>query len=314
MKNFFVSTESVKGRDGGLASYQSYLTMKEHPNHEDATNAIYEIYGKNAFKNILLDTFEYEKKQGIERVKKGKRGRYKLDSFAQSFVLSVPKINEMNVHIRPTKEQWNLIFKDVVRNVFKVINSKNKYPNLTLKDLTKVTYANVHEQRDGNDHLNLVFGKLINNKVVKELTQYAVLDCVKRTFTASLAKHCDLKLENYKPVRTNLPKRRNKVAKQHSIMQKIKLQQAELQFNESLFKSIRNYINNIEKEKLDRAEMWRNAIEKDMQDFEKQNIEKFGTDKAYKISDSIIEQLKPVIEQAEKKNLPIPKKIRGPRM
>lgn len=80
MKNFFVSTESVKGRDGGLATYQSYLNMKEHPNHKNKTTAIYDIFngGKSgsAFQNILLDTFNYEANEGERRMREGIRGRY----------------------------------------------------------------------------------------------------------------------------------------------------------------------------------------------------------------------------------------------
>lgn len=253
MKNFFVSTESVRDRDDGLAGYQNYLTMMEHPNHQDKTIEIVPIYGKKAFNAILRDTWGYERAEGQRRAEEGVRGRYRLDSFAQSFVMSVPAKNELNEHVRPTAEQWKKIASDVLIDIYKqlkhareripnpeydkdqaermkafgtkydvpkMINGDLKYPDLKQKDLIDHLFINVHVQKDGNDHLNMVIGKLLNGSVVKELTQKRVLNTVKSTFTKSLFEHCGLDVKNYRPVETGLPKTRMKVAHANAFKRK----------------------------------------------------------------------------------------------
>lgn len=335
MKNFFVSTESVKGRDGGLASYQSYLSMKEHPNHKNKTTAIYGIYngGKagNAFQNILLDTFNYEADEGDRRMKEGIRGRYKLDSFAQSFVLSVPKINEMNEHIRPTKEQWQQIFKDVVmkvasniierdKNRFEIIKGVDeagneietkkplprKYPDLKRDDFARVCFANVHEQKEGNDHLNIILGKMIKGSVIKELTQRCTVETMKQEFTKSLAKHCGLKLENYKPVQTDRPKKRAKVAAEHTKMHRLKVRKLAKECGEDLVKPLQNYLKNVERDNLELAQKWRDALEEARSETLEKNIELFGHDNAFAMDAAVMQELQPITDKAEEKGLPTP--------
>ena len=232
MKNFFVSAESVKGRDGGLASYQSYLTMTDHPNHQDKTISIHNLKGKDAFKNITSDVWQYEQAEGLRRSKEGLRGRYKLTSFAHSFVMSVPAKNKLNKHIRPDKKQWVNISQDVLSVIYRQLKETKdkdgllKYPNLSKEEFLSKVFINIHEQKDGNDHLNLVVGKLLDNKVVKELTQKKMLGNIKNTFTKSLSKHCGLDVQHYRPVETNLPKKRLKTA--HAAAFKRKKQIAQL--------------------------------------------------------------------------------------
>src|SRR5699024_386513 len=91
------------------------------------------------FKNIMLYTFNYEKKEGERRTENGIRGRYKLDSFAHSFMLSVPSKNDLNKHIRPTKEQWRLVLNDVCNSIYKTIKDKDN----NRKKIEKDNFGNV---------------------------------------------------------------------------------------------------------------------------------------------------------------------------
>lgn len=334
MKNFFVSTESVKGRDGGLAGYQNYLTMKEHPNHEKATTAIYGLFdgGKSpspAFENILIDTFDYEANEGERRMKEGVRGRYKLDSFAQSFVLAIPKFNDMNEHIRPTKEQWDLIFRDVINNTLKgiLIADRNrvkkekyidesgveqvreiklpsKYDDINASDFSRVIFANIHEQKEGNDHLNIVVGKLVKGKIIKELTQKRAVETMKMEFNRSLAKHCGLKVENYKPVQTDLPKKRQKVAARHTIMERLKVKQLAAEFGEELLKPIQNYVTNVERGRVENAAKWHDAFENKRAEIFDKNVTEFGLDDAFVFDERLKTAMEKVSAEAELKSIP----------
>lgn len=319
MKNFFVSTESVKNRDSGLAGYRNYLSMKQHPNHEMRTNAIYDIYGKNSFKNMLINTFKYENNEGHRRLGEGLRGRYKLDSFAQSFVLSVPKINDLNIHIRPTKDQWKNIFLNVfdvaIKNILVADKCKSvsagveaKYGDLTVPDFAEVTFANVHEQVEGNDHLNVVIGKIVNGKIVKEITQKRFLETIKMEFTKSLAKHCKLSINNYKPVNISLPKKRNRVAKQHSLFNREMQRMIAAEYGNELLKPLRNYINNFENGNLKKSEQWLDAFEQKRTEIYQKNVEMFNNESALNIDSTLIQQLDGICERAKIAGVKTPSK------
>lgn len=318
MKNFTVVAASVKKRDEGLASFASYLHIPEHPNHEQKTSKIYPIFGnQNTFKNILLDTFYYEKKEGERRVEKGIRGRYKLDSFAHSFMLSVPKKNDLNEHVRPTSEQWKSILNDVINSIYKTIKDKDnnrkkiekdefgnvvniiKLPpkySFNSKDFSKVVFANIHEQVAGNDHANIVIGKLIGGDIVKELTQKAVLQSIKNTFTASLAKHCDLSIENYKPVRTGRPARRVSIGQAHSFELKEKLEKISIDNNKALEKAIRNLVRALNKSDEKLIDKWTVAVVNERKSFIDKVKNVAGDKEAEKAEDTINSALKPLNE------------------
>lgn len=331
MKNFVVITESVKGRDGGLAVFQNYLSMKEHPNHKDTTSEIITLYNANAFQNIVMDTFNYEAKEGERRFAEGIRGRYKLDSFAQSFMLSIPKVNEMNEHIRPNKDQWNHIMREVVTKVVNCIldADKNrklkeklidengneyiketplppKYTHIKPTDFTKNMFANVHIQDEGNDHLNIIMGKLIGGEVIKELTQKRVLDTMKRQFTLSLANHCGLKVENYNPVNTDGAKKRRKVAAEHTIFNREYKKQMVEEFGKELMKPFTNYINNIENDKLEKAGQWLNDFETKRSELFENNTNEFGLDGAFAMDERLMTAISSATFNAELKQAPVP--------
>lgn len=331
MKNFVVITESVKGRDGGLAAYQNYLKMKDHPNHKAATSEIVHLLGANAFQNIVMDTFKYEAEEGERRFEKGIRGRYKLDSFAQSFVLSIPKINEMNEHIRPTNEQWRVIMEDVVKAVYRSIKKADanrklketaydedgepyiketplppRYNHIGINDFAKNIFANVHVQHDGNDHLNIVMGKLIGGEIIKEITQKRVLDTMKRQFTLSLAQQCGLTIENYNPVNTKKAAKRRKVAAEHTIFNREYKKQMVEEFGKELIKPFQNYVNNIEKDKFEKAGQWLDTFEEQRADMFEKNVSEFGFEGAFQMDQKLVEAISSSTFNAEIKQAPVP--------
>lgn len=318
MKNFTVVAASVKNRDSGLASFASYLHMLEHPHHEQKTSKIYPIFGnQNTFKNILLDTFEYEKNEGERRAEKGIRGRYKLDSFAHSFMLSVPKKNDLNKHIRPTPDQWKSILNDVISSIYKTIKDKDnnrkkiekddfgnvvniiKLPpkySFNSKDFSRLVFANIHEQVDGNDHANIVISKLIGDDIVKELTQKAVLQSIKNTFTASLAKHCDLSIDNYKPVRTGRPAKRVSVGQAHSFALKEHLEKLSVESNKGLERAIRNLVRALNKSDEKLIDKWAVAVANERKSFIDKVKNVAGEKEAEKAEATINSTLKPLNE------------------
>lgn len=347
LKNYTVTAESVRSRDGGLAKLYNYLSMENHPNHV-TTEKIYHIFGEDSFRNIVNDSFNYEAEEFRERQKEGKRGRYKMDSFAHSYALSIPKINDLNTHIRPSPEQWKLVFDDVaeciwetidnaqlrerdpsqfggyaepnatvtfeinkktystqaneegrylfevdlpkgdhpfilnvereeeLRDVFKckkeMRDAGKKYQDITKDDVKRALFANVHQQAEGNDHLNILAGKVMGGHIVKEVTQKAMLANIKATYTRSLFIHCNMNIKDYKPVRTGRPEKRVSVAQAKKFALKEALEGLEFEY---LFKPMRNLLNNLESGRDKGILKWKRCVE----DLIKENHETLNDDK-----------------------------------
>ncbi len=213
LKNFTVVAESIKSGSSGLMDYAHYLKDENHPNHKNKTIGIFSVHGnENHINNILQNAFNYDLQNA------GQKNHRKLSSYAHSFMLSIPKTTE-NFSIRPTEEQWKKINKDLMRYVFKKMDV-DIMDDTKRKELSKMIFSNVHQQKAGNDHLNFVIGnvfqgeRITNDRIVKRKTKDGVkevllkpnlfgekhfLEGLKRTYNASLLNHVGLDHKKYNP-------------------------------------------------------------------------------------------------------------------
>lgn len=190
LKNWFVRSERVKGRHAGVIKYGKYLTDPNHPNHKDKTSAIIPIYG-------TVDGFVNEctsESVNLDLANSKKKGGRPVESYAQSFNFVLPP----TVH-KPSQNQWKSIFKDVISAM------GGKLGLASTSMLKGKVFANVHDQ--DNPHLNIMISRVIGGKVMTALDQKAVIGIAKRSFTASIMKHCGLDIGSYTPLQTNLGKR-----------------------------------------------------------------------------------------------------------
>jgi hypothetical protein len=190
LRNWFVRSERVKGKHAGVIKYGKYLTDPNHPNHKDKTRAIIPIYGtvegfvnECAGESVKLDLANSKRKGGRP-----------VDSYAQSFNFVLPPTVQ-----KPSKEQWRAIFKDVMSSM------AEKMGLTSISQLKGKVFANVHDQ--DNPHLNVMVSRVIDGKAIANLDQKAVIGIAKRSFTASVLKHCGLDVSSYTPLQTNLGRR-----------------------------------------------------------------------------------------------------------
>ena len=120
------------------------------------------------------------------------KGGRPVDSYAQSFVLTLPSgVNQ------PTPEQWKAITKDVLLDAFKKLNK-------TPEEMKGHFFANVHEQT--NPHLNILIAKVVDGQSLRAVNQVGIIGTMKKSFNASVLKHCGLNYKDYEPLQTNLGK------------------------------------------------------------------------------------------------------------
>lgn len=166
IKNFFVKTQTIKGKRQGLTNYINYLRNNEHKNHIGKTEKIIPIWDKDYF---IEDTFKSILEKEITTKMIGKGGS-SFQSYRQSFCLSFPTDVEQEIL---TTEVLTVIYKKVIEEIFR----KMEIPR-TAENLKKV-FGNVHF--NNNVHINIVIPKVINNKTF-DFSKKSIMELVKKTF------------------------------------------------------------------------------------------------------------------------------------
>ncbi|MDD0842374.1 hypothetical protein [Pseudomonas sp. Gutcm_11s] len=201
LKNWFVRSERIKDRHGGLIQYLKYLTANEHPNHKGRTT-IKPLYGDV---DAVIQGCSSEAIQLDLKNSQSKGGR-PVNSYAQSFTFVLPGTVK-----QPTTEQWRLVFKDVAITLAQKLG-------IPADSLKGKAFANIHDQN--NPHLNLVVSRVINGKYQRKLDQKATINTLKKSFTAATLKHCGLNIDTYMPEQSNLGKRQSNWQRQQEESQK----------------------------------------------------------------------------------------------
>jgi hypothetical protein len=188
IKNFFVRGEGVKNQSAGLSSYIAYLESEEHRDHKQTKIVSFGISGKDFIRDVVADVAGSEH----DRISSRKGGR-PMESYAQSFVLSLPRGTP-----EPSKAEW-------LRVAAGVINDVASFIGVDAKKLK--FFANVHNQ--DNPHLNIVFSKIVDGKNNRDMSRKAINVVIKNAFNREAIIQLDLNFNEYKPKKVHTGKRLN---------------------------------------------------------------------------------------------------------
>ena len=190
IRNWTVVTQRVKDKQDGLVRYSNYLLDAEHPNHKKSNTEIKPLHGD--YKNFA----KYTTLQALEFDMKNKKGGRKIESYAQSFVFTLPETVE-----KPTAEQWKAISKDLIR-----ATHRHLMPDVPVNDFGRRCFSNLHDQN--NPHLNLLVPRVFEGVRLDNLDKKGLLAALKKEFNLSALKHCQIDHKQYKPKRQDIGKRR----------------------------------------------------------------------------------------------------------
>jgi len=185
IKNWFVRSERIKDKHGGLIKYGKYLVNMEHANHKN-TESIIPVYG-----NIehFIRTCSNEA-VSLDLENSQKKGGRPVQSYAQSFVFSLPPSV-----VKPTPDEWKSIPSDILKELAKKLD-------IDINDFKGRVFANVHDQ--DNPHLNLVVSRVVQGKALKSLDQKGTIGVAKKAFNAASLARCGLDVSAYEPLQTNV--------------------------------------------------------------------------------------------------------------
>ena len=188
-KNWTVISQRVKERQDGLVTYSKYLLDEKHKNHSKNETRIVPLHGKmNEFvKSSICETLDFDMSN--------KKGGRKVESYAQSFVLSLPDTVQ-----KPTDEQWKRISGDIIRAAHKHLK-----PDEPVNDFGRKCFSNLHDQ--DTRRMNLLIRRIYTGERLDKLDKKGMILAMKQAFNASVMKHCNINYDNFKPERPGRGKR-----------------------------------------------------------------------------------------------------------
>ncbi|WP_318436447.1 hypothetical protein [Photobacterium leiognathi] len=206
IKNWTVTTQPVRLGTDGVMMRERYLLNKTHANHKH-TEALISIFGCAETSNrIALAGEQFRLNQHLYNRKGGRP----LSSYAMEYCLTLPK------GYRPTTDQWRSIVKDCCLALAKLC----KLNKPEFAQYRQQIRAVLHQQaqagiKGSGDHVHLIIGKVVGNRVLKELQQKKATKVIKQAFNQSVLKHVGIDHRIYEPVEVEKGRRLSTWQYQH---------------------------------------------------------------------------------------------------
>lgn len=165
LKNWLVKTKQIKKKESGFLNHVNYLVDTKRISHEHSTISVL-----NDASSAIIDEVD---KRTLHRQKEGLRGGG-VSNFATSFIVSLP------VDIKqPTKEQWRQIGLYGIKKIAESIN-------VDYKDLKKISHIVLHEEKNKSNHIHVLVGNVLDNQVIKGVSQYKATHAMKKAVNYSV--------------------------------------------------------------------------------------------------------------------------------
>ncbi|MDF5377233.1 hypothetical protein P3682_25670, partial [Vibrio parahaemolyticus] len=206
IKNWTVTTQPVRLASDGVMMRERYLLNKKHANHKHTEDLIY-IFGCVETSNrIALAGEQFRLNQQLYN----RRGGRPLSSYAMEYCLTRPK------DYRPSKEQWQSIVKDCCLTLAKLCKlNKSEFAQYK-QQIRAVLHQQTQDGTKGSgDHVHLIIGKVVGNRVLKELQQKKATKVIKQAFNQSVLKHVGIDHRTYEPIEMDKGRRLSAWQYQH---------------------------------------------------------------------------------------------------
>jgi len=191
LKNWTVITQPVRLASDGVMMRELYLLNKMHANHKH-TESLISIFGCAETSNrIALAGEGFRLNQQIYN----RRGGRPLSSYAVEYCLTLPK------GYRPTPQQWQSIITDCSLALAKRCKLNKPEFAQYRQQIRAVLHQQLQEGKKGSgDHVHLIVGKVVGNRVLKELQQKKATKLIKQSFNHAVLKHVGIDHQSYQPI------------------------------------------------------------------------------------------------------------------
>ncbi|EMF8837887.1 hypothetical protein V4U24_003509 [Vibrio parahaemolyticus] len=191
LKNWTVTTQPVRLGTDGVMMRERYLLNTTHANHK-YTDDLISIFGCAETSNrIALTGEQFRLNQHLYN----RRGGRPLSSYAMEYCLTLPK------GYRPSREQWQSIVKDCCLALAKLCKlNKSEFAQYRQQIRAVLHQQNQDGTKGSGDHVHLIIGKVIGERVLKELQQKKATKVIKQAFNQSVLKHVGIDYRSYEPI------------------------------------------------------------------------------------------------------------------
>lgn len=167
LKNWLVKTKQIKKKEKGFLNHTNYLVDEKRVSHEHSTITVL-----NEASREIIDEVD---KRTMHRQENGLRGGG-VSNFATSFIVSLPTdIKQPNV------DEWRQIGLYGIKKMAESIG-------VDYKDLKKISHIVLHEEKNKSNHIHILVGNVLDNEVIKKVSQYRSTYAMKKAVNYSVKK------------------------------------------------------------------------------------------------------------------------------
>ncbi|EGQ7664796.1 hypothetical protein CE131_20995 [Vibrio parahaemolyticus] len=191
LKNWTVTTQPVRLASDGIMMRERYLLNAKHANHK-CTEALISIFGCGETSHrIALAGEKFRLNQQLNN----RRGGRPLSSYAMEYCLTLPK------GYRPTAEQWQSIVKDCCLALARLCKlNKSEFAQYRQQIRAVLHQQNQDGTKGSGDHVHLIIGKVIGERVLIELQQKRATKLIKQAFNGAVLQHVGIDHRTYEPI------------------------------------------------------------------------------------------------------------------
>ena len=191
LKNWTVTTQPVRLASDGIMMRERYLLNTKHANHKH-TEDLVSLFGcADTSNRIALAGEQFRLNQQLNN----RRGGRPLSSYAMEYCLTLPK------GYRPTSEQWQSIVKDCCLALARLCKlNKSEFAQYRQQIRAVLHQQNQDGTKGSGDHVHLIIGKVIGERVLKELQQKRATKLIKQAFNGAVLQHLGIDHRTYEPI------------------------------------------------------------------------------------------------------------------
>jgi hypothetical protein len=186
IKNWLVKTKQIKQKEKGFLNHVNYLVNANKLSHQFSNISLL----NNAAESILK---EYDQRTDFRR-KNGVQGGG-VSNYATSLVMSLPRSIK-----QPTNDEWRKIGLYTINQ----IAIKNDIDFHKLKKLSHIVLHDESSSVSKSSHIHILISNVIDNKVVKGISQKKTIFTAKQSFNYSVKKLLNEDNNTYIPQSQNV--------------------------------------------------------------------------------------------------------------